>query len=297
MRSIKMSSSTMTPTGRSQIPVDIMLIILDNLDKSDISTMCRLNKICCALAQPIIFRDIRLQFDENKDFGKSGFALCETLSQSPHLARCVRSLSVWVYEKSMHFAAKIAETLEFLPSLRHLGLKVHDDLAQQLNGRTFSFKLESLSLYYYDTRLQNFLNSQPSLTTVDFDFRHIYPRLKLETKCLPNLNRVITNFLNAEEIIRGRPVSEITCIGVPHVERNIALDFFSLSTVPIRKLTINYVCLYPGQKPGQLRALFHSLEHLTLTGDFRFSHMISVRVSFRLIIRLFKYAIARQWLL
>jgi hypothetical protein len=67
---------------------------------------------------------------------------------------------------------KIAETLECLPSLRHLGLSIYKDFPHLLNGRTFSFKLASLSFYLSnDTQLQDFLNSQPSLTTVDICFR------------------------------------------------------------------------------------------------------------------------------
>jgi hypothetical protein len=268
--------------------------------------MCRLNKLCCTFSQPVLFRDIRIQFHEaeNPNQGLSikhdrGFALCETLSRSPHLAKCVRSFSVRIFETSMHFSAKIVETLEFLPFLRHLGLCVYFNFTSLLKGRTFSFKLESFSFYLpYDTHLRDFLNSQPSLTTVDIRFHRpskfpYSPRLEFERKCLPNLTRITTNFVDAEEIIRGRPVSEITCIGEPDVERDVTLDFFSLSTAPIRKLTIYYDCLYQGAKSGQLREHFPSLAYLTLTSYFRFSEIISVRVSLRLFIRLFKYAIER----
>jgi hypothetical protein len=293
----------MTPIGKSQIPVDILLIILDNLDKSDVVTMCRLNKLCCAFSQPVLFRDIRIQFHETGPYqGFSikhyrGFALCKTLSQLPHLARCVRSLSVRIFEKSPRFVTKIAETLEFLPSLRHLGLSIYMDFPHLLNGRTFSFKLASLSFYLSsDTQLQDFLNSQPSLTTVNIYFRepsnvHHSPRSELESKCMPNLTRVTTGFLHAEEIIRGRPVSEITCIDTPGYFDNITLDFFALSTAPIRKLTIDYGFLYHGAKPGQLQALFSLLAHLTLTSYFPFSDLLLVRVSLCLFIQLFNYSI------
>jgi hypothetical protein len=268
-------SSAMTPTGRSQIPVDIVLIILDNLDKSDIATMCRLNKHFCAFSQPILFRDIRIHIRGIEDLYEGlsikhdrGLALCETLSQSPHLARCVRSFSVRVIELYTTIATKIVETLEILPSLRHLGLNVYDDFNHLLKGRTFSFKLESFSFNLsYDTYLRDFLNSQPSLTTVDICFPASWenPRLEFDRRCLPNLTRVTTLFIDAEEIIRGRPVSEITCIGEPDVQ----------------------------YKPGQLRELFPSLAHLTLTSRSRFSGMVSVRVSLCLLVRLFKYVIGR----
>jgi hypothetical protein len=299
-----MSSAT-TPTGKCQsLPVDILLIILDNLDKSDIVTMCRLNKLCCALAQPILFRDIRIQFDEEIPY--KGYrikydreiTLCVTLSQSPHLARCVRSFSVKVIDGSMRLVTKIVETLEFLPSLRHLGLNVYYGFNHLLSGRTFTFKLESFSFHLpHDTHLRDFLNSQPSLTSVDIRFRERwnFPR-ELERKCLPNLTRVTTHFTDAEKIICGRPVSEITCIG-EYDSKHITLDFFALSTAPIRKLTIDYYLLCFGAKPEQLRALFPSLAHLTLTSLFKFSDMMLVRVSLRIFIRLFKYVIGnpRLW--
>ena len=266
--------------------------------------MCRLNKLCCALAQPVLFRDIRIEYREIADGSTikhdRGFALCETLSQSPHLARCVRSFSVRIYEISMRFAAKIAETLEFLPSLRHLGLNVNFNFAYLLNGRTFSLESFSLNLSY-GTHLQKFLNSQPSLTTVDFRFhqpsKFYLPRMEFERKCLPNLTRVTTEFTDAEEFIRGRPVTEITCINAIDIHSNISLDLFALSTAPIRKLTIDYGFLYHGAKPGQLQALFPSLAHLTLTSCHRFSDMISVCVSLHLFIRLLKYVIERPRIL
>jgi hypothetical protein len=265
--------------------------------------MCRLNKLCCDLAQPILFRDIRIQFRETADRDKGLtikrnrlFALCKTLSQSPHLSRCVRSFSVRIFEKSMSFRKQIAETLEFLPYIRHLGLNVHGDFNHLLNGRTFNFKLESFSFNLFDdTHLRDFLNSQPSLTAVDICFQDTWgsPCLEFDRRCLPNLTRVTTDFIDAKEIIRGRPVSEITCIDEPDVGDDITVDFFALSTAPIRKLTIDYGFLYYGAKPGQLRALFPSLAHLTLTSYFPFSDMISVRVFLRLLIRLFKYVIER----
>jgi hypothetical protein len=267
--------------------------------------MCRLNKLCCAFSQPVLFRNIRIQYHQIAEHEFTikhdrQFALCETLSQSPHLARCVRSFSVRIYEISMRFAAKIAETLEFLPSLRHLGLNVYFNFTHLLYGRTFSFKLESFSFYLsYDTHLQNFLNSQPSLTTVDISFNkpsesRYWPSMEFERKrlpnlrkCLPNLTRVTTNLIDAGEIIRGRPVSEITIMGGPGLSfrHNVTLNFFALSTAPIRKLTIDYRYLYQVAKPGQLQALFPSLAHLTLTSYFPFLDMISVRVSLLLFIR------------
>jgi hypothetical protein len=294
------SSFAMTPTGKSHIPIDILLIILDNLDKSDVATMCRLNKLCCTFSQPILFRNIRIDYREVVYFDEGltikhdrrWFSLCETLSQSPHLSRCVRSFFVKVMDMSTRFLTKIMETLEFLPSLRHLGLSVYNDFNHPLKGRTFSFKLESFSFNLsYDTHLRDFLNSQPSLTTVDICLQEWeIPRLEFDRRCLPNLTRVTTKFIDAEEIIHGRPVSEITCTGVPSIYHGIDLDFFALSTAPIRKLTIHYDFLYHGAKSEQLRAIFPSLSHLTLTSPCRFS---VVRVSLCLLIQLFIYVIAR----
>src|SRR5277367_6761491 len=66
---------------RSEIPVDVLLDILEYVDKGDLATMCRVNKICCSYSQDVLYRDIYV--------GNS--KVLQTLAQSIHLAKRVRS--------------------------------------------------------------------------------------------------------------------------------------------------------------------------------------------------------------
>jgi hypothetical protein len=45
------------------IPVDILLLILDHVDKADLLTICLLNKICCSCSQDVLYRNIRIDGD------------------------------------------------------------------------------------------------------------------------------------------------------------------------------------------------------------------------------------------
>ena len=53
-------SHVTTPANmpRSEIPVDILLNILEYVDKAGLATICLLNKICCSCSQDLLYRDI-----------------------------------------------------------------------------------------------------------------------------------------------------------------------------------------------------------------------------------------------
>ena len=262
-----MSSSEI---GISNIPVDILPIILENLDKPDQATVCRLNKVCCACSQPILFRDIHI-----REFDK-GVAVCRTLSRSPHLAGCVRSFSIRFREKGVHFQEKLVDTLQNLSSLRHLTLSINYGFTPLPGGRTFNFKLDSFSFQLsYDQNLISFLDSQPSLTTIDF-WPNEGDESQIDATCLPNLTRVAARLRDLNYLIPGRPVSDVTCYTAS--SRDFDLNLFTRSTAPIQKLKINYGFLYP--TPGSLLAsVFPSLTHLTIMSKETFVRMTTVRGS------------------
>ena len=70
------------------IPVDILRLILDHVDKPDLLNICLLNKTCCSCSQDILYHDIQL------DRLRKGTQVCQTLAQSTHLARRVRSFEI-----------------------------------------------------------------------------------------------------------------------------------------------------------------------------------------------------------
>jgi hypothetical protein len=128
-----------------------------------------------------------------------------------------------------------------------------------LDGCTF--KLEAFSSdFTYGESFRKFLNSQPSLTSVDF-VRQI-DLAGLEATCLPNLTKVAAWIPSLTYLIPGRPVSEVFSFG-PENGGLSDLSFFTLSTSPILKLAIDYSCLYP-KSTHFLASIFPSLTHLLI---------------------------------
>jgi len=127
-----------------------------------------------------------------------------------------------------------------------------------LDGCTF--KLEAFSSdFTYSESFRKFLNSQPSLTSVDF--ARDLDLSGLEATCLPNLNTVAAWFSSLTYLIPGRPVSEVISFGVADDDFS-DLSFFTLSTTPILKLAIDYSFLYPNST--HLASIFPSLTHLSI---------------------------------
>jgi hypothetical protein len=232
-----------------EIPVDVLRDILDYVDKADLPNMCLLNKICCSCSQNVLYRNICVKTPKVQ----------QTLAQSAHLARRVCSFD------SSYEDADLAMALRNMTSLRTLKLlgEFHVDI---LDGCTF--KLDSFECTYLDNCsefFQNFLSSQPSMKSVtlplDFDYTVSSP---LEATCLPNLTRINAAFPWFPHLIPGRPLKEVIMVGSTSHGHSIDWSFFTLSTTPIQKLTVDYSQLYP--TPGHLLASFlPSLTHFTLT--------------------------------
>jgi hypothetical protein len=238
---------------RSEIPVDVLLNILEYVDKAGLATMCLLNKICCSCSQDVLYHDI-------DDVGTS--KVQQTLAQSAHLARRVRSFdSSWSYNDGPY----LAMALRNMTSLRILKLSsaLYTDCFE---GCTF--KLDSFECTYwesYNESFPKFLSSQPSLKyvtiPVDIDDPVSTP---FEATCLPNLTRINAGRPWLPYLIPGRPLNEVISTGYTSNEHFADLSFFALSSTPIQKLTIEYSLLYP--TPGHLLASFlPSLTHFTLT--------------------------------
>jgi hypothetical protein len=232
----------------SEIPVDILLYILDYVDKADLATMCRVNKICCSYSQDVLYRDIFVTLTRRK--------VHQTLAQSAHLAKRVRSF------QSCYIDPYLATALRNMTSLRILKLsKVYVKLFDGCTFKLDSFEFMLLTKY---RDFSKFLSSQPSLKCVAFPSCFDYRMPSLEASCLPNLTRINATFPWLPYIIPGRPLNEIISTGSIPYDHGIDLNFFALSTTPIQKLTIDYCYLY--RTPGHLLASFlPSLTHFTLT--------------------------------
>jgi hypothetical protein len=233
---------------RSEIPVDVLLNILEYVDKAGLATMCQVNKICCSCSQDVLYRYIRVEAP----------IVQQTLGQSTRLAKRVRSF------ESPYIDTYLTKALRNMTSLRIL--KLTDTFyADFVNGCTF--KLESFECKYLNefSSFPKFLRSQPSLKylALPTNSGSIVPT-SLEATCLPNLTRIKGAFPWFPCLIPGRPLSEVISAGHISNEHSIDLSFFALSTTPIQKLTIDYSYLSP--TPVHLLASFlPSLTHFTLT--------------------------------
>jgi hypothetical protein len=241
---------TLFGTTMVAIPVDVLLEILGHVRRADLATLCRVNKIFCSYSQDLLYREI---FYRDKH-------PIPTLAQSTDLARRVHSFQVAGHYAELQLV-ELATALRNMSSLRSLGLYVSDgDCNSILDGCTF--KLDSFDTNFpYSISLQEFLNSQPSLTnlTIDGDYEFIPP---FDERCLPNLTRVDTMPPWLEILIPGRPVREVTMRAPSNID-STDFSFFTLSTTPIQQFWIDIRMLYP--KPVSLLvSIFPSLVHLVV---------------------------------
>jgi F-box domain len=243
---VRFNTLLCTPVWHSSmpsIPIDVLREILEHVDKNDLATLCRVNKIVCSCSQDVLYREI----------GYGYIDAIETLAQSTDLARRVRSFQHYYYDFS-----ELETALKNMSSLRSLGLcGMGDD--HILDACTF--KLDSFETNFPNSEsLQKFLNSQPGITNLTI-WGFYEPLPPFDERCLPNLTRI-----NAEPswlgiLIPGRPVREV----VVGYEEKDSFDFsiITLSDAPIRKLKIAYKMLYPTPGP-HLASIFPSLEHLMI---------------------------------
>jgi hypothetical protein len=238
------------------IPVDVLHLILEHVDKANLVKICLSNKVCCSCSQDILYRDIRI-YGHHFNITK----LCKTLNESTHLAKRVRSFEMIScdYEVQLRNEQELRKSLQKMTCLRSLRLDTPN--YSILDGCTF--KLDSYSSFdlSWEEALHRFLCSQPSITNVTLG---ISSDSYVEWgPCLPNLTRVTTRFSWLPHIIPNRPVNQVIACGTRSYIEFVDLSFFTLSTSPIQKLKINYTYLY--STPLHLLAsIFPSLTHLTL---------------------------------
>src|ERR1700728_5464265 len=168
------------------IPIDILRLILDHVDKADLLTICLLNKICCSCSQDVLYRHIK--FDKLR----KGTQVCRTLAQSTHLARRVRS---FVICGDLRLSKpEWSTSFQNMIFLRSLSLCTFARVFSFLAGCTF--KLVSFYCnYFYIEPLHQFLLNQPSLVNVGLGMLMIYDDThEVGATFLPNVTRIATNF-------------------------------------------------------------------------------------------------------
>jgi F-box domain len=230
----------LTVTTMPSIPIDVLREILEHVHYDDLPTLCRVNKICCSCSQDVLYRGI----------GDGNEHVIQTLAQSTDLARRVR----WFATYCECPGPELAIALRNMSSLRSLHLNGIRD-ASTLDGCTFKLDSFSCSLPYSES-LQQFLNSQPSITEITFD-EDYDSFLPFDENCLPNLTRVMAVPSWLGKLIPGRPVREVYMSYTDSTD----WSFSTLSTTPIQKLKVYFDVLY--SKPVSFMvSTFPSLVHL-----------------------------------
>jgi F-box domain len=246
------------------IPVDVLREILENVSQADLVTLCQVNKICCSCSQDFLYRNILV----------GGPRITQILARSTDLAKRVRSFD----SLSPHPLRELSVALKNMTSLRHLGLiRVYD--ATVLDQCTF--QLDTFDCwFYYCEPLRKFLDSQPSLTYVNFH-KGLEDLISFEQTMLPNLTRVAASLEWFPTLIPGRPIRLIDThepdFDYEHVDPNFDTSFFALSTGPLQKLSIPFFLLY--LKPASLLlSTFPFLTHLELNSFYLHNSEVAVIV-------------------
>jgi hypothetical protein len=258
------------PLAMVHIPVDVLHLILELVDKASLIKICLVNKVFCSCSQYFLYRDIRI-VGNHLNICK----ICQTLNESTHLAKRVRSFEITNcgYNVQLRNEWKLRRSLQNMTCLR--SLRLDDPNFSILDGCTF--KLDSFTsvsnTFDFGTALRLFLCSQPSLTDMKIAILN-YSYVPELGPCLPNLTRIATHFSCLPHIIPKRPVNQVISYGSRSHNESVDLSFFTLSTAPIQKLAINPTYLYSA--PLQLLAsIFPSLTHLTLKSAPRNQRMVS----------------------
>src|ERR1700730_16186385 len=213
----------------SKLSIEVLQMILENVDKADLATVCQANKLCCACAQEVLYRNINIQ-------SKNALKVIRTLAQSTHLSRRVRSFSAMHIFK-VNPRKAIVKALQNMSSLRSLTLQVPPALYTSILD-VYTFKLDSFTFDFNPDGHEpflKFLNCQPSLTRVKI-WTYGVDDIKVEATWLPNLTWVSAPFPWLRQLIPGRPVSEVYII--EHSIEHEDLTFFTHSAAPIQKLTM-----------------------------------------------------------
>jgi len=253
----------------SKLSIEVLQMILENVDQADLATVCQVNRICCACAQELLYRNISV-------LSIHTLKAIRTLARSTHLSRRVRSFSAMhIYEVSQR--KELVKALQNMSSLRNLTLQImHDPYISILDA--YTFKLDSFSFELYSDEYEysdgdefpihpdgfepliKFLNSQPSLKRLELRTYEV-DNIKVGAACLPNITWVLAPLPWLRYLIPNRPVSEVNIR--EHSLEHEDLNFFTLSAAPIQKLTMRNGWLYP--KPVKhIASAFPSLVHLSM---------------------------------
>lgn len=223
------------------LPLDILLLILDLVDRHDLPALCQVDSVIREHATSILYRQITI---------RKSAAVCTTLCHSPELADKVKSLAVLKLMSGSYEShprdvlVAVSNTLHRLRNLHTLSL--HDPGGWwMLKGCTFQ--------------------NTPHLETVNLCPGYPVGKLpSLSPKVLPNLKTIDAPEAWLHQLVPGRPVSHVSYRSSYHNSQASNIRILASSNTPIRSLRIEASSLQK-LSSSEIGRLFPALQSIKIT--------------------------------
>ena len=252
-------STTMQPL----IPVDVMVAILEHVDRSDLPSLCRVNKIVCRYSKDVLYRHVDLS-------AANVMSACCTICNAPDLASRVTSFSLRGGADVSSYLGVVQDVLAIMTRLRTLKLFIGPHGSWILpEPKACPFRLHSFACgFAYNSELVTFLNGQPELKVISAMLCSINAneryRVHFGPTLFPNLTRLSGPLSLLQKLIVGRPVRDV--VTYSDDRDPTLLDCLSRSTAPngIQRLEIDLKYLR-GVRRTYLASILPGLGYLTVT--------------------------------
>lgn len=244
------------------LPIELLNAILLHSNNYDLCQVSQSNRLCHAVATPILYQDIELMSPAKI------VQLCTTLSKQPNIALYVRrfhvsdnltnGLEVFLsYYKLLHRA------LRQMNNLDSLYLLMGGPCSYVLTG--CSFRLKSFTTAcHWDIPLVRWLETQDDITTALFCGK-FHPDARISSISLPKLQRISASPLILAAVVPNRPVQEVEiCLTHPWllnseiISTTLRILAFSSSIVH----TLQFITYLTDSSETTLEALRAVPEHL-----------------------------------
>lgn len=228
---------SLPPTILSQLPLDMLDVILRHVETADLASVSRTSRVFSARAVDALYRDVLLTNNHSLNFC---FSVLDDISLTK--AKRVKSLAIHSADCGSFYGV-IQETLAILPHLRILELFMGDDASCQwiLPIDHCPFQLFTfLTDFQYTSDVGTFIAGQHDIRNLRVPWSG-GPNYfgNLEFLGLQHLTKIFAPFSLVEALVPGRPVREVTTFRDRENIRPDRIRCLTQSTSGIQRLQIN----------------------------------------------------------
>src|SRR5712671_2739295 len=198
-----------------RLPVELFDTICSSLTPSDLAALSRTNSLLNPIAQRILYLNLA------PSSPRHNLSVVITLSQKPHIARVVRTLSITV-ESSVHvlrpFYRALRDALSAMSELTSLHISLDPNanpswiLTPRSRHMTYSRLHTFTSSFPFDSHVISFLECTPALERLELDTAPIpgtAPLPHLSHAAIPRLVHFMGSCQAIKIIVPGRPLESI----------------------------------------------------------------------------------------